>query len=321
MKIAYITGCLGFIGSYFTRKVLKEGWYVYGIDKCTYASNLHLIEEFGQYNNFKFQNTDINDLPYINDCDYVINFAAESHVDNSIKNSQAFFNSNTIGVKNLLENIKNKNSNCSNTPLFVQISTDEVYGDIDTGSHIETDILKPSNPYSASKASADMIVTAWSRTFGINYLIFRPTNNYGFGQYPEKLIPLSLKNLYRGKKIKLHNNGTPVRTWLHVQDTADAIYTGIVSGKNNEIYNISGNIQLQNIEVVQELIKHFTTEFQDTSIFERHIDYNYVRSGQDVRYSLDDTKLRDLGWSPKQDFYSNIRDIVKRTTQSLFFNE
>lgn len=320
MKIVYITGCLGFIGSYFTRRALKEGWYVYGVDKCTYASNKNLLSEFNKYDNFIFYNKDINDITFLNDCDYIINFAAESHVDNSIKNSHEFFYSNSLGVKNLLDTIKNKNSNCTNTPLFVQISTDEVYGDISSGSHIETDILKPSNPYSASKASADMIVTAWARTFGINYLIFRPTNNYGLGQYPEKLIPLSIKNLLRGKQIKLHNNGTPVRTWLHAQDTTDAVFAGLASGSKNEIFNISGNIELQNIQVVKKIIELMTQSPQDDAILNKHINYNYCRDGQDVRYSLNDDKLRKLGWEPVQDFYKNLTDIIKNTTPDTFFN-
>jgi len=314
MKIVYITGCLGFIGSYFTRKVLKEGWHVYGIDKCTYSSNKAYLKEFSKYDNFVFYNIDINDLNYLNDCDFVINFAAESHVDNSINNSDSFITSNILGVKNLLDLVKNKHDNCVERPTFVQISTDEVYGDIDTGFHDEEDLLKPSNPYSAAKASADMLVIAWSRTYDLNHIILRPTNNYGIGQYPEKLIPLSIKNIYRDKKIRLHNNGTPIRTWLHVEDTANAVYTVINSGANNEIYNISGNHECKNIEVIKELCS-----YMNNTTIEECVNFNYVRRGQDVRYAIDDSKLRALGWVPTACFNEKLKEIVETANQSTFF--
>jgi len=316
MKIVYVTGCLGFIGSYFTRKVLKEGWYVYGIDKCTYSSNKKYLQEFSKYNNFVFYNIDINDLNYLNDCDFVINFAAESHVDNSINNSEEFIQSNILGVKNLLDLVKNKHINCVDRPTFVQISTDEVYGDINTGFHTEEDLLKPSNPYSAAKASADMLVVAWARTYNLNYIILRPTNNYGIGQYPEKLIPLSIKNIYRNKKIRLHNNGTPVRTWLHVEDTANAIYTAISNGDNNEIYNISGNYECKNIEVIKKLCS-----YMENITIESHVDFNYARAGQDVRYAIDGSKLMSFGWKPLANFDIELKKIVEATNQDSFFYE
>ncbi len=193
MKIVYVTGCLGFIGSYTTRKCLERGWKVYGIDKCTYAANIQLLRAFSKYSNFKFEKCDIRNIDRIYDCDYIINFAAESHVENSIIKSDKFVESNIVGVQNLLDLIRFKPANCNDRPILFHISTDEVYGDIEQGAHTENDILKPSNPYSASKAAADMLVNAWARTYGINYIILRPTNNYGIGQYPEKLIPISVK--------------------------------------------------------------------------------------------------------------------------------
>tara|TARA_Y100000593_G_C4313124_1_gene339389 strand:- start:1478 stop:2140 length:663 start_codon:yes stop_codon:yes gene_type:complete len=220
MKVVYITGCLGFIGAYVTRACLKKGWMVYGVDKCTYAADRNLLDEFAGYDNFRFEEVDIKDLAYLRDCDYVINVAAESHVGNSIIDSKEFISSNVVGVQNLLDLIRHKPENCAQRPVFLHFSTDEVYGDILGDAHVETDILKPSNPYSASKAAADMLVIAWARTYNIKYNIIRPTNNYGIGQYPEKLIPLSIKNLQRGKKIRLHDGGTPVRNWLHAADTA-----------------------------------------------------------------------------------------------------
>ena len=225
MKVVYITGCLGFIGSHVTRLCLNQGWYVRGIDKCTYAANLNLLTEFHEYDNFEFENEDINDIKFLYECDYVINTAAETHVGNSISNSDVFVKSNIDGVHNLLNLIKNYRHESSKLPILLHFSTDEVYGDIEEGAHTETDLLKPSNPYSATKAAADMLVLAWGRTYNLPYVIVRPTNNYGVGQYVEKLIPKTCKYLKLDKKVPLHNNGTPIRNWLHAHDTARAIIT------------------------------------------------------------------------------------------------
>jgi len=308
MKIVYVTGCLGFMGSHFTRKALELGWMVWGVDKITYAANPKLLKEFRKYSNFEFEKSDIKDLKYLCDCDYVINFAAESHVGNSIIDSEEFISSNILGVKNLLELVRTKPANCNDRPVLFHISTDEVYGDIVSGAHTEHDLLKPSNPYSAAKAAADMLINAWSRTYGINYVILRPTNNYGVGQYPEKLIPLSIKNLMRNKKIILHNRGEPIRNWLHADDTAEAIITIIESGKTNEIYNVAGGFEQANINTVKKIIKEF---FGTIDNWEKHVDLSATRPGQDVRYSLDDKKLRSLGWHAKREFDKEIKNIVE----------
>ena len=307
MKIIYITGCLGFIGSYFTRKALKMGWKVFGVDKITYAANRNLLKEFSTYENFTFRQTDIKDLDHLYDCDYIVNFAAESHVDNSILNSDQFVNSNILGVKNLLELVRSKSSNSGSKPIFFQISTDEVYGDIVEGEHIESDILKPSNPYSASKASADMLINAWARTYGVDYLILRPTNNYGIGQYPEKLIPLSVKNLMRNRKVRLHNDGTPVRNWLHADDTAEAVLSLIIAGVKNEIFNVAGGFEQSNLDTVKKIVGAYCGSPANTDDL---IDFSYSRDGQDMRYALNDDKLRRLGWSPKKVFDNEIQSIV-----------
>ncbi len=306
MKIVYITGCLGFIGSYVTRRCLERGWKVYGIDKCTYAANRSLLREFEAYENFKFERTDIKDLEHLYDCDYVINTAAESHVGNSIVDSEAFIESNITGTKNLLDLIRFKQENVSKRPIFFHFSTDEVYGDIESGEHIETDLLHPSNPYSAAKAAADMLVLAWARTYNIEYIILRPTNNYGIGQYPEKLVPLSVKNLQRGLKIRLHNDGTPVRNWLHADDTARAVMTIIDAGVRNEIYNVAGGFEQPNHETVRKIIKSYNA----ADNWKDYVDFTYSRQGQDVRYALNDTKLRALGWTPQKKFDDEIEAIV-----------
>jgi dTDP-glucose 4,6-dehydratase len=307
MKIVYITGCLGFIGSYITRTCLEKGWYVKGVDKITYAANKNLLEEFKKYENFSFVHCDINELTFLYDCDYIINTAAETHVGNSIFSSAEFISSNINGVHNILELIKNHRGENSTKPILIHFSTDEVYGDIDSGFHTETDMLKPSNPYSATKAAADMLVKAWGRTHKVPYVIVRPTNNYGIGQYVEKLIPKACKYLKVGKKIPLHNNGTPIRNWLHAQDTADAVITIIESEIVNEIYNICGGFEQTNLDTIKKILILYGIEDNQISDY---IDFSCNRPGQDVRYALDDSKLRNLGWYPKKEFDVELQDIV-----------
>jgi dTDP-glucose 4,6-dehydratase len=307
MKVVYITGCLGFIGSYITQTCLQKGWYVKGIDKITYAANKDLLKEFKKYPNFSFVHCDINDLKFLYDCDYIINTAAETHVGNSIANSDEFISSNINGVHNLLELIRNYRQETSKTPILFHFSTDEVYGDIEEGAHTETDLLKPSNPYSATKAAADMLVLAWARTYNLPYIIVRPTNNYGVGQYVEKLIPKTCKYLKLGRKIPLHNYGEPIRNWLHAQDTADAVITIIESNVQNEIYNICGGFEQSNKITVEKILKEY---FGDVNPY-NYIDTTYNRQGQDVRYALDDSKLRNLGWGPQKQFDKELSNIIE----------
>jgi dTDP-glucose 4,6-dehydratase len=305
-KIVYVTGCLGFIGAYVTRQCLEKGWYVRGIDKCTYASNMDLLEEFNTYPNFVFEQVDINDIEFLYECDYVINTAAETHVGNSIVRSEDFVHSNIDGVHHLLELIRNYRVEGKEVPTLLHFSTDEVYGDILDGAHVETDLLKPSNPYSATKAASDMLIIAWARTYNIPYLIVRPTNNYGMGQYIEKLIPKACKYLELGKKIPLHNNGTPVRNWLHADDTATAVILLIESGVTNEIYNICGGFEQDNLTTVKKIINLYNGD-ED---FKKYLDLSTVRPGMDMRYALDDSKMRALGWVPKRVFDEELVNIV-----------
>jgi len=306
MKVVYITGCLGFIGSHVTRLCLNQGWYVRGIDKCTYAANLNLLTEFHEYDNFEFENEDINDIKFLYECDYVINTAAETHVGNSISNSDVFVKSNIDGVHNLLNLIKNYRHESFKLPTLLHFSTDEVYGDIEEGAHTEIDLLKPSNPYSATKAAADMLVLAWGRTYNLPYVIVRPTNNYGVGQYVEKLIPKTCKYLKLDKKVPLHNNGTPIRNWLHAHDTARAIITIINKGVKNEIYNIAGGFEQSNYDTVAKVIKAY-----NGGDIENHLDLTYSRVGQDVRYALNDSKLKSLGWRPVVSFDDTLPSIIE----------
>jgi dTDP-glucose 4,6-dehydratase len=307
MKVVYITGCLGFIGSYITTTCLKKGWYVKGVDKMTYAANKDLLIEFNNYPNFSFVHCDINDLKFLYDCDYIINTAAETHVGNSISNSDDFIHSNIDGVHCLLELIRDYRQENGKKPVFLHFSTDEVYGDIIYGKHIENNTLMPSNPYSATKAAADMLILAWSRTYDIPYLIVRPTNNYGIRQYPEKLIPKTIKYLKLNRKVPLHNNGMPSRNWLHAQDTADAVILLIESDITNEIYNVCGGFEQTNLETCRKIIKLYN----NSDDYNQYLDLSYSRLGQDIRYSLDDSKLRKLGWAPKCRFDDELVHIVE----------
>lgn len=303
-RVVYVTGCLGFIGYHVARACLARGWYVVGVDAGTYCANWNLLPNL-ECDNFKFIHSDINDLERLVDCDYVINTAAETHVDNSIVSSNVFLSSNINGVHHLLELIRQKS--LFTMPTLIHFSTDEVYGDIHEGAHTETDLLKPSNPYSATKAAADHLVTSYARTYGLPYIILRPTNNYGIGQYVEKLIPKSVKYLTLGRRIDIHQRGTPRRTWLHVSDTANAVITVILAGVKNEIYNISGNHECANIQVIEKIIAQVKGQIQDVDQYLEHMS----RPGQDVRYAIDDTKLQQLGWKATAEFDTELENIVK----------
>jgi len=183
------------------------------------------------------------------------------------------------------------------------------------GAHAETDLLKPSNPYSATKAAADMLILAWARTFNVPYIIVRPTNNYGIGQYTEKFIPHAIKYLSLGKKAQLHDEGTPRRTWLHASDTAAAVITIIEAGVVNEIYNISGNYEEQNIVIIRKILKLMKLSGDESE----YLDLSVKRPGQDVRYAIDDSKLKALGWTAKANFDTELKKIVKYYTKNFIW--
>lgn len=306
IKVICVTGCLGFIGGHFTRAALRRGWRVWGIDSKTYSSNSDLLAEFSKFRTFEFREADIATLDHLVDVDFVVNFAAETHVDNSIVDATRFLHSNIIGVQNLLELIRAKRH--YEMPTLIQVSTDEVYGDLRSGVHKSTDPLRPSNPYSASKASADLLIAAWGRTHGVPAIIVRPTNNYGIGQYPEKLIPKAVKHLVLRKPIPLHGDGTCRRNWLHVEDTAAALMTIVEKGEVGKIYNVSGNAELANKEVVRMVLKAF---FGKAVPIKPYVKMAYVRQGEDIRYSVDDSPLRALGWRNLRKFGPSLPQIVK----------
>ena len=316
IKVVYITGCLGFIGSYVTRACLSRGWYVRGIDKITYAADPDLLEEFSKYrDHFKFEQCDINDIDRIYDCDYVINTAAETHVDNSIRRSEEFIHSNINGVYHLLELLRRYKVDKNRIPTLFHFSTDEVYGDIVDGAHTEEDLLKPSNPYSATKAAADMLIIAWSRTYKIPYILLRPTNNYGSGQYVEKLIPSACKCLKLGKTIPLHNKGEPYRNWLHAADTADAVIKIIDNNCSCKIFNVAGGFEQRNIDTIHKIINcwigHDIGAKLTDDEYNKYLDLSIKRPGQDVRYALNDRSLKSIGWNPVKQFDKELPSIVE----------
>ena len=286
-----VTGGRGFIGSHFVDRVLNDGHQVIDIDKMTYASNSVLPWD----NNPKYTHIkeDICDLKHMPVCDVLVNFAAESHVDNSIEAPKVFLRSNVEGVFNILSLLRAK---VYQKPKFIHISTDEVYGDVNEGKKTEDSILNPSNPYSATKAAAEMLILAYARTFDIDYQIVRSTNNYGPRQYPEKLIPRILHCLDTGQKIPLHGDGSYVRDWLFVEDNANAIYKICQTDRMNEIWNISTYNYMRNIEVVKEICRwHGIEDYHD------HIEFIENRMGQDYRYSICSEKTRtQLDWLPEK---------------------
>jgi len=290
-----VTGGRGFIGSHFVERALHDGHHVVDIDKVTYAACSRL--PWDDHLNYTFIKEDISDLHHLPSCDILINFAAESHVDNSIKSSDAFMKSNVLGVHNLLELVLGKAS--YDRPLFIQISTDEVYGDRLEGEFKETDVLRPSNPYSATKAAAEMLVLSYGRTYNLDYIITRSSNNYGERQYEEKLIPKCLSSISSNKKIPVHGDGSYVRDWIYVKDNVDGLFDIIESGVKNEIFNIAAENYLTNLEVVNTILSWYGKDAKLIKFVEN-------RWGQDLRYAVDPSKLKNLGWKPK-----NIGGIYK----------
>jgi dTDP-glucose 4,6-dehydratase len=292
-----VTGGRGFIGSHFVEKCLNDGHKVIDIDCMTYAANESL--PWDDHPNYQHINENIKDITHLPMCDTIVNFAAESHVDNSIQTPDVFVDSNVLGVLNILNLLRGKVYEC---PLLVHISTDEVYGDVLTGEKTEESILEPSNPYSASKAAAEMLVHAYGRTYGIDYQIVRSTNNYGPRQYPEKLIPKIIECITEGRKIPLHGDGSYVRDWIYVKDNADGIYKVCFAEKKNEIWNMCSYNYLKNIEVVEHLC-----DWMGVSDPSSAIKYVENRIGQDARYSISSEKSRnELGWKPEHSTLYNF---------------
>lgn len=322
MKNILVTGGAGFIGSNFIKYVLEKNEYnIINLDLLTYAGNLENLKDISNPDKYTFIKGDICDKDLVQsifekyDIDTVVNFAAESHVDRSIENPEIFLQTNVYGTVNLLENAKkywkidkeNKYSTEYKQGVkYLQVSTDEVYGALGkTGMFTEDTNIQPNSPYSASKASADLFVRAYHNTFGLPTNITRCSNNYGPYQFPEKLIPLMINNCIENKSLPVYGDGMQIRDWLHVKDHCTAIFTVLQKGKIGEVYNIGGNNEKANIEIVKFIINALGKS-------EDLITYVKDRPGHDRRYAIDNSKITNkLGWSPSYTFEQGIKETVQ----------
>ncbi len=309
----FVTGGLGFIGSNFIRLILREhpDYRITNFDKVTYAGNPASLADLVSDPRYSFIRGDICDRKAVDlalsnhPSDAIIHFAAESHVDRSISDASGFVMTNVLGTQVLLDG-----AHRHKIPKFVHISTDEVYGSIPSGSFKETDILNPSSPYSASKASSDLIARAFFLTHGLPVIITRCTNNYGPYQFPEKLIPFFVTNLIQGKKVPVYGSGKNVRDWIYVLDHCRAIDLLIRKGTPGEIYNIGANNEKTNLAITHGILNILKKD-------ETCIEFVNDRPGHDWRYSLDSSKIRKLGWKPQ----SSFEDALKQTVAWYLQNE
>lgn len=312
MSKVLVTGGAGFIGANFIYYMLEKynDYKIVNLDKLTYASKIENLKNTNENKNYKFIKGDICDREFIFNLfenekfDIVVNFAAESHVDRSILSPQEFINTNVVGTQILLDaSLK------YNIKRFHQVSTDEVYGDLPLDRKdllfTESYNLNPSSPYSASKASADLLVKAYNKTYKLPITISRCSNNYGRFQHEEKLIPLMINNALNNKKLPVYGTGENVRDWLHVYDHCSAIDSIIHYGKDGEVYNVGGNNEKSNLEIVRLILKTLNKS-------EELITYVEDRKGHDLRYAIDSTKIKaDLNWSPKYNVDEGLYETIK----------
>ncbi len=299
-----VTGGLGFIGSNFISRVFEsqEDWSVVNVDAELYGSNHQSLKKFDNDSRYSFVKGDITDQKLmeklISESDAVVNFAAESHVDRSISNAKPFIDSNILGVFILLEIIKKTNKK------LIHISTDEVYGSLNSGSAKEETRLNPSSPYAASKASAELLIQSYVTTYGCDVIITRCTNNYGPKQFPEKLIPKTIILALNNKKIPIYGTGKNIRDWIFVEDHCDAIIDVLTKGKSGESYNISAGNEIDNITIIEKILTIIGKPLEN-------IEFVEDRPGHDFRYSMESTKIRNtLGWSQKKKFEEGLKKTI-----------
>jgi len=326
MKIIITGGC-GFIGSNFiSRQMTSTNNKVLNLDKLTYAGNIDNLNSVKTESRYSFIKGDISDKKLVTDIfnefkpDKVVHFAAESHVDRSISGPMDFIQTNIVGTSVLLDVatkywITQKPTNKKTSFKFLHVSTDEVYGSLNNeGFFTENTSYDPSSPYSASKASSDHLVRAWHRTYGLPILITNCSNNYGPFQFPEKLIPLIIANCLDGKPLPVYGKGLNVRDWLYVVDHCDAVYTVLKKGTVGETYNIGGNNEIRNIDIVKKIceILNMLRPLKKGKKYETNITFVQDRPGHDFRYAIDATKIKKaLGWTPKETFDTGIKKTIK----------
>ncbi|MBR2525988.1 dTDP-glucose 4,6-dehydratase [bacterium] len=306
MKTILVTGGAGFIGSCFVRHILKKynDYNVINLDALTYCGNLLNLKDIEDNSHYIFEKGNICDKKLVRELikksDYVVNFAAESHVDNSILGPEIFIQTNVNGTLNLLQACKE-----IGIERYLQVSTDEVYGTLGaTGYFYETSPIQPNSPYSASKASADLLVRAYFETYGLPVLITRCSNNYGPYQYPEKLIPFFISKLLKGEKVPVYGDGLNVRDWLYVYDHCEAIDTVLHNGKVGEVYNIGGHNEKTNLEITKLILNAMGKD-------ESSIEHVKDRLGHDRRYAISNDKITsELGWKPSVTFEEGIKMTI-----------
>jgi len=323
MKTYLVTGGAGFIGSNFIYYMFNkyQDIKIINLDKLTYAGNLENLKGLKDDLNYTFIHGDICDKELVknifseNDIDYVVNFAAETHVDRSINDPEPFIKTNVLGTVTILDAAKNAwltENGFKEGKKFLQISTDEVYGSLgDTGYFIETTPINPHSPYSSSKAGADLMVQAYFDTYNMPINITRCSNNYGAYQFPEKLIPLIINNCLNHKNLPIYGNGTNVRDWLYVEDHCTAIAMVVKYGTSGEVYNIGGHNEKTNIQIVKKIIDYINKN-KDKKITEKLITYVEDRKGHDMRYGIDPKKIvQELGWYPQTTFELGIEKTIE----------
>ncbi|HZX20312.1 MAG TPA: dTDP-glucose 4,6-dehydratase [archaeon] len=304
MKKVLVTGGSGFIGSNFIRHLINNTDYeVVNLDLLTYAGNPNNLKDIEKNKRYKFVQGDIVDTKTVEKamlgCDLVFNFAAESHVDNSIKEAEPFIRTNILGTKTVLDQAMEQG-----VDRVVHIGTDEVYGSVEKGSSKETSRLEPRNPYSASKAGADLLALSYVNTYNFDVVITRSSNNYGPYQYPEKMVPLFITNILERKKVPLYGDGKNIRDWLFVEDNCRGILTAGEKGRKGEIYNIGGGNEFSNMELTLKILHALG---KDSGFIMQVAD----RPGHDKRYSLDSSKIKKLGWKPQKNFKQGLKETIE----------
>ena len=311
MKNVMITGCAGFIGSYVTEEFMNAGYKVHGVDKMTYAGNRESLNSFLDNPNFSFSPscitmpTHMKHLVKVNNIDWIINLAAETHVDNSIESSDVFVKTNIQGTKSLLDTCRETGAK------LLHFSTDEVYGVAVNRAFTERSNIAPKNPYSATKAAADHMIEAYRNTYGTEHIIVRPSNNFGLRQHDEKFLPTIIRKLKADEKIPVYGRGDQIREWTHARETAKATRFILENSGMNEIYNISSEFHTENLNVVQSVCDILGRRVEDC------IEYVEDRPGHDFKYSITPKKLNNLGYTVSSNFKDELKEIVDYEFSSI----